>query len=139
MGGRPYTRGARRGRPVALACAVVALFAALLLCARPGTTPGVGPALGAGAAPFAAGPITTLHGGHDAGRGRAAFLCPDGGAGCSPLAHVTAGVLPAPPPGGVLGPAPAVRLVPAAAPRPPSPARPRARGPDLHVLQVLRS
>ncbi|MFD7257061.1 hypothetical protein [Streptomyces sp. NPDC059874] len=124
MGGRQYTQRGRQGRPplrravrlTAFWGLVGALVGVLFLCSRPG---GDGRVVEARAHAVCASP-------HDL-------------PGCSPLAHATAGVLPASQPAAVPAggePAAPARAVGAGSTRPPEPL---ARAPDLHVLQVLRT
>ncbi|EDX26998.1 hypothetical protein SSAG_06789 [Streptomyces sp. Mg1] len=137
------TRSGGRGRPVPRACsrraalllAFGVLLGALFLCARPGETHAPAPLTAT--APGR----TTVRSGRSA---RPARRTPSATPrttlpGCSPRAHLTPAVLPAP--------APAVAVPDAAAALPALPARtgalrppgPPARAPDLHALQVLRT
>ncbi|CAM5422016.1 hypothetical protein SAVIM338S_02328 [Streptomyces avidinii] len=98
------------------------LAGAVFLCARPGT----GQAAGAHAE----------HGEHGA---YVFCVSPHDLPGCSPLSHVTPGVLPVPPPAVAVSggePLPAGRTARTGRPRPPSAL---ARGPDLYALRVLRT
>lgn len=105
----------------------------MFLCARP--------AAGTGHAGYA-GYAATGHAAaaHPPGAAQRVFcVSPHDLPGCSPLSHVTPGVLPPPPPavamaGGAA--AAAARGSGEGRVRPPSAL---ARGPDLHVLQVLRT
>ncbi|MFE3995655.1 hypothetical protein ACFXPW_28745 [Streptomyces goshikiensis] len=129
------TRSGGRGRPVPRACsrraalllAFGVLLGALFLCARPGETHTPAPATATAGTTGAVGaPHAVCDSPHDL-------------PGCSPRAHLTPAVLPAP--------APAVAVPDAAAAVPALPARtgalrppgPPARAPDLHALQVLRT
>ncbi|MFE2285107.1 hypothetical protein ACFXDJ_13140 [Streptomyces sp. NPDC059443] len=99
------------------------LAGAVFLCARP--------AAGAGSS-------VVGHAGHAAAE-RVFCVSPQDLPGCSPLSHVTPGVLPAPPPAVVMAggaPLAAGRTAHEGRVRPPSAL---ARGPDLHALQVLRT
>ncbi|MFE2128150.1 hypothetical protein [Streptomyces amritsarensis] len=124
MGGREYAQRGRRGRS-ALRRAVVlavlgALAGALFLCARPGGSHSASEARAHGAA-------------------HAVCVSPYDLPGCTPLAHVTAAVLPVPPPAVTVpggGAPPAAQPAAAGRIRPPEAL---ARAPDLHVLQVLRT
>ncbi|MGW7441367.1 hypothetical protein [Streptomyces sp. NPDC054849] len=154
MGGRQYTQRGRRGR-LALRRAVLltvlgALAGALFLCARPGDPgePPRGPvavrAHGATHATTARATTThatkTTHATTTHASEQAVCVSPYDRPGCSPLAHVTPGVLPVPPPAvSVAGggqPSPAADPAGAGRIRPPEPL---ARAPDLHALQVLRT
>lgn len=128
MGGRQYTQRGRQGRPRLRRAVLPAVFGALagalvgvlvgvlFLCARPGES-------------------------HPAPDVRAHAVCvsPYDLPGCSPLAHAVPGVPPVQPPAVVLAGgdvADGARAGGAGRIRPPEPF---ARGPDLHVLQVLRT
>ncbi|MFE5806287.1 hypothetical protein [Streptomyces sp. NPDC056491] len=126
MGGRQYTQQGRRGRPGLRRAVLFTLFGvlagALLLCARSGE-----PHVSAGAHSV------------QAAKAHAVCVSPYDLPGCSPLAHVTPGVLPVPPPA-VTGPA--GDPVPAAASFGASRIRlygASPRAPDLYALQVLRT
>ncbi|WP_053065759.1 hypothetical protein OG590_25155 [Streptomyces goshikiensis] len=137
------TRSGGRGRPVPRACsrraalllAFGVLLGALFLCARPGETHAPAPltATAPAGTTGAVGAVGT------AGAPHAVCDSPHDLPGCSPRAHLTPAVLPAP--------APAVAVPDAAAALPALPARtgalrppgPPARAPDLHALQVLRT
>lgn len=148
MGGRQYTQRGRRGR-LALRHAVLltvlgALAGALFLCARPGD-PGEPPRVPVTARAHGATHGTTTHGTTTHATTthaseQAVCVSPYDRPGCSPLAHVTPGVLPVPPPAvSVAGdgqPSPAADPAGAGRIRPPEPL---ARAPDLHALQVLRT
>lgn len=124
MGGWEHTRSGRHGRPRRRAVLVLLVAAGVaagmaFLCVRPAPEPG------------------RVHAGHGA---HATCVSPYDLPGCSPLAHVTPAVLPAPPPAAALprsGPVPAAR--PGTAPGPVRPPGTLARAPGLHVLQVLRT
>ncbi|MFF5443467.1 hypothetical protein [Streptomyces sp. NPDC012888] len=134
MGGRDYTQHGRGVRPAALLCALGTLVAALFLCAprAAGDSP-AGRAAARGHA--AAHPV-----GAAAAAADAAHVCPYEPPGCSAFSHQTPGVLPVPPPVvAAPGAGGAPRVVPAGAPGGRVPVEPQARGPDLHVLQVLRT
>uniref|UniRef100_A0AAU2JMZ3 Uncharacterized protein n=1 Tax=Streptomyces sp. NBC_00049 TaxID=2903617 RepID=A0AAU2JMZ3_9ACTN len=77
--------------------------------------------------------------GHGAAPARVVCVSPYDLPGCSPLTHVTPGVLPAPAPEVTPagGEPPPVGGTAAAGPA--LPPEPLARAPDLHVLQVLRT
>ncbi|OLZ68727.1 hypothetical protein AVW11_11980 [Streptomyces amritsarensis] len=128
MGGREYAQRGRRGRS-ALRRAVVlavlgALAGALFLCARPG---------GSHSASVSASEARAH------GAAHAVCVSPYDLPGCTPLAHVTAAVLPVPPPAVTVpggGAPPAAQPAAVGRIRPPEAL---ARAPDLHVLQVLRT
>ncbi|MEU9164304.1 hypothetical protein AB0D29_29045 [Streptomyces sp. NPDC048424] len=155
MGGLQYVRPGRRGRPGlrrgllptvfgALVGALVAvlvgvLAGALFLCAsRSGASSVSAPAPAPASAPAPAGaraePQAQAH-----GTAHAVCVSPYDLPGCSPLAHVTPGVLPVPPPAVTVPggePPLAAEVSGAGRIRPPGPL---ARAPDLHALQVLRT
>lgn len=112
------------------------LAGALFLCARPAAGTGHS-GTGSSATGRAAAAHTPAH--PAGGTERVFCVSPHDLPGCSPLSHVTPGVLPAPPPavagtGGAH--AAAARDSGEGRVRPPSAL---ARGPDLHALQVLRT
>ncbi|MFD8022884.1 hypothetical protein ACFV6G_20960 [Streptomyces lavendulae] len=130
MGGWEHTRSGSHGRPVRRAALLLLISFGVaacvaFLCARPA----------AAHAPHPGG-----SGAHAAHAAHAACVSPYDLPGCSPLAHVTPAVLPAPPPAVALPQervAPAVR--PAAAPGPVRPDGTLARAPGRYSLQVLRT
>ncbi|MFD8893322.1 hypothetical protein [Streptomyces sp. NPDC059566] len=135
MGGRQYTRSGRRGRPGLRRAVLLTVFGvlagALLLCARSGESH-VPPPPPAGAQTDA----------QAQGHGSAhVVVCvsPYDLPGCSPLARVTPGVLPVPPPVVAVAGGELPSTAPPAAPGPIRTAGPPARAPDLHALQVLRT
>ncbi|MGW5850335.1 hypothetical protein ACWFQ8_20700 [Streptomyces sp. NPDC055254] len=77
------------------------------------------------------------HGPH--GAAHAVCASPYDPPGCSPLVHVTPGVLPVPPPAATLAGGEPVPLAAADVTGSVRPPRPLARAPDLHALQVLRT
>ncbi|MEU8762950.1 hypothetical protein [Streptomyces sp. NPDC048659] len=118
----------RHARPLALASAVATLVGALFLCLGARDTVGGGS--------FAEHERTTRHHASVVEQ----FVCPYDPAGCSLFPSLSPAVLSAPPPAAPLHPEG----------RPPRPGAPhhsgpapgpaaRARAPDLHVLQVLRT
>ncbi|WP_371615606.1 hypothetical protein [Streptomyces sp. NBC_00454] len=144
MGGRKHGERGRQRRPLprraVLLMAFGMLAGAVFLCARPAA--GTGHAATEYAATGrAATAHTTAHtAAHRPGAAQRVFcVSPHDLPGCSPLSHVTPGVLPPPPPavataGGAA--ATAARVSGEGRVRPPAAL---ARGPDLHVLQVLRT
>ncbi|MFI5617426.1 hypothetical protein [Streptomyces sp. NPDC051567] len=149
MGGGEDTQRGRHGRPVLrralLLVTLGTLAGTLFLCARAGeaTRPGQSPArvvsvVQTVAAPAAAPPRAAAAAPDGQGT-RAVRVSPYGPPGCSPLAHVTPGVLPVPPPAtAVVVTGPPV-LAHSADPGPGRPAGAPVRAPDLHALQVLRT
>ncbi|MFE9253773.1 hypothetical protein [Streptomyces sp. NPDC006879] len=120
--------GRRARLPYALAgawlCVLGALLAAVCLCVRVVPAPAAAPAQS---------PVPHASAAH------VEYLCPHDGSGCGPLSHGAAAVLTAP----LLTPA-----LPGGEPALARPAvrsgqnllsEPLARGPDLHVLQVMRT
>ncbi|MFF4428867.1 hypothetical protein ACFYZ4_06815 [Streptomyces sp. NPDC001513] len=137
MGGLQCVRPGRRGRPglrrallltvfgTLVGALVGALTGALFLCASRS---------GESATPAEPRAHVTAH-----GTAHAVCVSPYDLPGCSPLAHVTPGVLPVPPPAMTVPggePPPAAEVSGAGRIRPPGPL---ARAPDLHALQVLRT
>ncbi|MFJ2753131.1 hypothetical protein [Streptomyces sp. NPDC087297] len=143
MGGRQYTRSGRRGRPGLRRAVLLTVFGvlagALLLCARSGEShvPPPPPA-GAQTAAQVAAQVAAQAQGHGAAH---VVVCvsPYDLPGCSPLARVTPGVLPVPPPVVAVAGGELPSTAPLAAPGPIRTAGPPARAPDLHALQVLRT
>ncbi|WP_328970685.1 hypothetical protein [Streptomyces sp. NBC_00239] len=133
MGGRDHIGHRRVVRPVALACALATLVAALFLCARPVAGHGTGSDRAATAVlSHPSSPSSPSSPGHGA------YDCPGGMPGCSGFVHGTPAVLTVPLPAAPAAGPPA----PVPMPRPVSrvlPPQPLARAPDLHVLQVLRT
>ncbi|GLV86592.1 hypothetical protein Slala03_62810 [Streptomyces lavendulae subsp. lavendulae] len=130
MGGWEHTRSGSHGRPVRRAALLLLISFGVaagvaFLCARPAAAHAPHPG-GSGA--------RSAHVAH------AACVSPYDLPGCSPLAHVTPAVLPAPPPAVALPQdrvAAAVR--PAAAAGPVRPDGTLARAPGRYALQVLRT
>ncbi|MFE2247386.1 hypothetical protein [Streptomyces lavendulae] len=130
MGGWEHTRSGSHGRPVRRAALLLLISFGVaagvaFLCARPAAAHAPHPG-GSGA--------RSAHAAH------AACVSPYDLLGCSPLAHVTPAVLPAPPPAVALPQdrvAAAVR--PAAAAGPVRPDGTLARAPGRYALQVLRT
>ncbi|MFE2273588.1 hypothetical protein ACFXB4_30675 [Streptomyces lavendulae] len=130
MGGWEHTRSGSHGRPVRRAALLLLISFGVaagvaFLCARPAAAHAPHPG-GSGA--------RSAHAAH------AACVSPYDLPGCSPLAHVTPAVLPAPPPAVALPQdrvAAAVR--PAAAAGPVRPDGTLARAPGRYALQVLRT
>ncbi|MFH7598337.1 hypothetical protein WDV06_25055 [Streptomyces racemochromogenes] len=141
MGGWENTRSGRHGRHARRGALLLLLALAMaagtgFLCVRGGAAvPGARAAEGPVRA-YAAHGVAGPYGGSGP---RVACVSPHELPGCSPLAHVTPAVLPAPPPAVTAArPGPAPRALPAAT----GPVRPPgtlARAPDLHALQVLRT
>ncbi|GAA3271517.1 hypothetical protein [Streptomyces lavendulae] len=133
MGGWEHTRSGSHGRPVRRAALLLLISFGVaagvaFLCARPAAAHAPHPG-GSGA--------RSAHVAHAA---HAACVSPYDLPGCSPLAHVTPAVLPAPPPAVALPQdrvAAAVR--PAAAAGPVRPDGTLARAPGRYALQVLRT
>ncbi|RDG35780.1 hypothetical protein [Streptomyces corynorhini] len=128
--------GSRRGhirnaRPTALLSAVATLFAALFVCLSPGpAAPGPG-AQGPHHAERSATAVEPVH---------TAYVCPYGKGDCGLRPHLGQAVLTVPPPAAPLPGGPRISYL--------EPEHPgyrvacsgvRARAPDLHVLQVLRT
>ncbi len=132
MGG---ARRTRITRPMALLSAVATLFAALFVCLGAVDGPAGDSARGpdshhrAAAAPFT--PVNEPV---------ARYSCPYDGNDCGYFPHLSPAVLTVPPPAAPLDAGVPYPLVGPAAPdgRLPRPGA-RARAPDLHVLQVLRT
>ncbi|OKK19327.1 hypothetical protein AMK16_14450 [Streptomyces sp. CB00455] len=157
MGGRKDTRRGRQARPGLLRAVLLTALAVaagvLLLCARPGEphAPSGFPAYGAatavaahGTAPGrspgqAPGPARGRTPGQAPGPAHAVCVSPYDLPGCSPLAHVIPGVLPAPPPAATTAGGSAPPAAASGAAGGTGPPGPLARAPDLHVLQVLRT
>ncbi|MFD8980306.1 hypothetical protein [Streptomyces sp. NPDC059564] len=133
MGGWKHTRSGSQGHPVRRAALLLLIAFGVaagvaFLCVRPAAAH---PPHGDGARTWAGAGAHSAH---------VACVSPYDLPGCSPLAHVTPAVLPAPPPAVALprdGAAPAARTASAAGPVRAHGTLARAPGP--YVLQVLRT
>ncbi|WP_282691926.1 hypothetical protein [Streptomyces sp. CC208A] len=140
MGALRLERPSQRARPLALASAVATLLAALFVClgSGPGGADAAGghPGHGRSAALAVEGPSLTAV----PAPGRSAYVCPYDRGGCSLFPSLSPAVLSAPPLDPPLHAEDRLPRVDAVggdgAARGPGV---RARAPDLHVLQVLRT
>ncbi|MFI1645839.1 hypothetical protein ACH4XT_02700 [Streptomyces avidinii] len=132
MGGRQHTRSGRRGRPGLRRAVLLTVFGvlagALLLCARSGESHAPPPPAG----------NRVVAQGHGAAA-QVVCVSPYDLPGCSPLARVTPGVPPVPPPAVTVAGGGLPSTAPLASPGLIRTAGPPARAPDLHALQVLRT
>lgn len=140
MGGPRHRQRIRVTRPTALLGVVATLFAALLICTGSADHPRTADATNATGMTLVTG--AEAEAGAGAGHpAEAAFVCPYDPAGCSLFPHLSPAVLTVPPPAAPLGAdVQPVRLeLPHPDGRSLRSGGARARAPDLHVLQVLRT